>query len=342
MNDGSMRTEDLFCVPGIDLRISRVGLGGAATGGHGWGARDDEAAVAAIRRAAESGITFFDTADVYGLGLAERLLQKGLNEVPGARERSIIATKGGVRWDEHGRTTRDSSPSHLVAAAEASMRRLGVDCIPLYYLHWQDGSTPLEDSIGALCRLRDQGKVRAIGVSNIDPSDLPRLATARIAAVQVKGNLLEPDELFTTAKAAEAIGATVVCSSALADGLLSGRIGSDRIFAEDDHRLRYPLFQDGAFEEALRRVDIVRESADALRRSPAQTALRWLLDTPVANAVLCGAKRPEQLADNVGALGWTLPPNRMETLACRVPMTTCPAFEQWRRKISRQVGRPTA
>jgi aryl-alcohol dehydrogenase-like predicted oxidoreductase len=341
MSNGSIRADDLFSIPGIDLRISRLGLGGAATGGHGWGNRDDDAAVAAIRRAAECGVTFFDTADVYGLGLAECLLRKGLCEVSGARERSVIATKGGVRWDEQGRTMRDSSPPHLVAAAEASLRRLGLDCIPLYYLHWQDDQTPLEDSIDALCRLRDQGKVRTIGVSNIDPEDLPRLAAARIAAVQVKGNLLEPDELFETVGAARSIGAVVVCSSALADGLLCGCIGPERVFTADDHRLRYPLFQAGVFPEAIRRVGMVRECADGLRQTPAQIALRWLLDTSVVDAVLCGAKRPEQLIENVGSLGWSLTLDRIEFLARSIPIAVGPSFERWREQITRHVGRPS-
>lgn len=342
MSNGSLRAKDQFCIPGTDMWTSRLGLGGAATGGHGWGARDDESAVAAICRAAESGITFFDTADVYGLGLAESLLRKGLDAVPGALSRSVIATKGGVRWDEQGRTVRDSSPTYLIAAAEASMRRLGVDCIPLYYLHWQDGRTPLEDSLGALCRLRDQGKVRAIGLSNVGASELRHCATSYVAAVQVKGNLLEPDELFSTAIAASAIGAAVVCYSALADGLLAGNIGSDRVFAEDDHRIRYPLFRKGVFEDALKRVELVRVSARALKRSPSQVALRWILETPAANAVLCGAKSPGQLEDNAGALGWDLPTEDLDFLASQVPMSTCAPFETWRRQIARQVGRATA
>ncbi|MBM3766505.1 MAG: aldo/keto reductase [Acidobacteria bacterium] len=342
MSTLSPRTEDRFRIPGVDQWASRVGLGGAATGGHGWGARDDDAAVAAIRAAAEAGITFFDTADVYGLGLAERLLRLGLDQIPGALERSVIATKGGVRWDDHGRTVRDSSPTHLAAAAEASLRRLGVECIPLYYLHWQDGKTPLEDSIGALVRLREQGKVRAVGVSNVLPAELRVLASARIAAVQVKGNLLEPDEAFAVAEAAQAIGAVVICSSALADGLLSGAIGLGRVFDQDDHRRRYPLFQPGAFEEALRRVEIARGHADALGRSVAQVALRWLLDCGSADAVLCGAKRPEQLTDNAGALGWSLPPDRLHALARGVPMSTGSAFKRWREADTRRARRPAS
>lgn len=334
MTTSNQRSIDTFQIPGLHLQISRLGLGGAAIGGHGWGVRDDEAALDAIRLAAELGVTFFDTADVYGLGLAERLLCKGLADVPGAIERSIIATKGGVRWDDHGRTIRDSSPKYLYAAVEASMQRLKIDSIPLYYLHWPDGTTPVDESIGALCRLRDQGKIQAIGVSNILATDLGRLRSARIGAVQVKGNLLEPDQLFSTYQVAREIGAVVVCSSSLADGLLAGNITKDHIYTQDDHRTRYPLFQPDLLPEVLDRVGIVQEYARALRKSPAQIALRWLLETGVADAVLCGAKRPEQVIINTGAIGWELGQENIQSLAARVPLTTCDEFENWRRQIT--------
>ena len=310
----------LFALRGVTKTVSRLGLGGAPTGGHGWGVRNDESAAEAIRTAFESGITFFDTADIYGLGVAEVLLASVMDSTQGMRGAALLATKGGVAWDATGRTRRDSSPRHLRTALEQSLRRLRTDFVDLYYLHWIDGRTPIEDSIGALVELRSQGKTRAIGICNPRPADLRQLGWAEISAVQVKGNLLEPLEMIAVAGAAREIGASVVCSSALADGLLSGAIGADRRFGPDDHRSRYPLFQSPMFEQSLKHVAHLVELARSLAEPPASVALRWLLQCGYADAVLTGSTSSRHVRENCRCLRFALTPSQMAELREWVPV----------------------
>jgi aryl-alcohol dehydrogenase-like predicted oxidoreductase len=277
--------------------------------------RDDSAASNAITCAIENGVTFFDTADVYGLGLAETLLARCLDAVCGSRSSVVIATKAGVAWDDHGCTRRDSTPAYLLKAAEASLQRLRTDCIDLYYLHWSDGSTPLGDSLEALVTLRKQGKIRAIGVSNVNSNDLIQHREIGIAAIQVKGNLLEPHDAIKMAEVARILGAKVICYSGLADGLLSGSMKINQRFSADDHRSKYPLFQPGVFEATLDRVAHVVATARQFNRTAAQLSLRWLLDSGCADAVLCGATKPHHVRENIGAFGWRLRPHEISELS---------------------------
>jgi myo-inositol catabolism protein IolS len=309
-----------FSLAGMTKVVSRLGLGGAPTGGHGWGVRDDEAAEGAIRTAFENGINFFDTADVYGLGVAERILAKVMASTPGMRAGSLLATKGGVAWDTTGRTRRDSSPAYLRAALEFSLRRLQTDCVDLYYLHWPDGNTALEDSIGALVELRAQGKTRAIGICNVSAPELQKLNWAGISAIQVKGNLLEPLEMVSAARVARDLGAAVVCSSALADGLLSGAIGAETRFGADDHRSRYPLFQRPKFAQALEHVAHLVELAQEIAEPPASVALRWLLQCGYADAVLIGSTSSRHIRENCRCLRFSIADSQMAELRKRVPV----------------------
>ena len=317
------RETDAVTIPGTGVAVSRVAFGGHPVGGHGWGAvRDDQRARMALRTAVESGVTFFDTADVYGLGVSEAIHAEVLGPYIRSGEKIVVATKGGVAWDDQGRTRRDSSAKHLRRAVEDSLGRLQVDCIDLYYLHWPDGVTPVAESVQALSQLRDEGKIRTIGLSNVTPEELLGSAGAGIAAVQVMGNLLQLDELLGQLEAVRSTGAIVVCYSGLADGLLTGKIGSDTEFKGDDHRVRYPLFQPGVFEDALARVELVVDAARALGRTPAQVAQRCLLDAGIADVVLVGSSRPEHVEENAGAMGWTIPDDIVSALLSSVPMSS--------------------
>src|SRR5947207_3407434 len=146
-----------------DLEVSRVGFGGWAISGHGWGPVDDRESAAAVQRALDLGINLFDTADVYGFGHSEEVLASALGD---ERRHAVIATKFGVTWDARGRVSRDVSPPRVVAALEASLRRLRLDCIPLYQVHWPDGATPVAATMEALRRCQEAGKVRWIGCCN--------------------------------------------------------------------------------------------------------------------------------------------------------------------------------
>lgn len=316
------RESDVVTLPGTGVSVTRVAFGGHPVGGHGWGvARDDQRSRLALRTAVESGVTFFDTADVYGLGVSEVIHAEVLGPYLRAGENIVVATKGGVAWDDHGRTRRDSSAKYLRRAVENSLGRLKVDCIDLYYLHWPDGLTPVAESVEELSRLREEGKIRTIGLSNVTAKELLSSAGAGIAAVQVKGNLLQLDDLLGQLEAVRRTGALVVCYSGLADGLLTGRIGSDSEFKGDDHRARYPLFQPGVFEDALERVQLVVDAARSLGRTPAQVAQRCLLDAGIADAVLVGSSRPEHVEENAGAMGWTIPDDTRNALLNSVPLS---------------------
>jgi len=330
MNCGGHAT---FCVPGVPVHATRLGLGGAPTGGHGWGPRDDVSAAAAVVEALDAGITFFDTADVYGLGLAEEILGTVLGRCSSSRSGVVIATKGGVAWDSTGHTWRDSSPTHLRHALEASLRRLRTDCIDLYYLHWTDGTTPLAASVEALTMFRTQGKVRAIGVCNIKREQLSAISWAGLAAVQVKGNLLEPTDLLAVSDEARRIGATVVCSSALADGLLTGAITADRQFGPNDHRSRYPLFQPGTFEIALQHVGHLADMSRKIKKAPTSVALRWLLQSRLADAVLTGSTSARHIRENLDCLNFNLTQEQMALLAARVPLESAEALTQLIRQV---------
>lgn len=285
---------------GNGSQVSRLGMGCWAIGGHGWGppVRDGDS-TRAIRYAAECGCNFFDTADVYGLGHSERILQEALGE---ARTRVVIASKGGIRWDATNRTWRDCSPAYLGTALDASRRRLGLDTIPLYYVHWPDGVTPVAAVMETMARFREQGKIGALGVSNFSLAQLQMaMRVTRIDACQMKYSLLDRSEAASILPACLENGITPVFYGALADGLLTGKFSAASTFGPDDHRSRMPNFQGQRFLDNLRRIEAVRASAVAARATLGQIALRWVMDAVAASVVLFGAKTVDQVSENVRA-----------------------------------------
>lgn len=290
-------------------QVTRLGMGCWAAGGHGWGEVNDRESIAAIRYAYDRGVTFFDTADVYGLGKSESILRQALGK---SLNSVFVASKGGVRWDKSGNVWNDSSPEYLQRAVEASLQRLGVERIPLYYLHKHDHKTLLPETIGALLRLREQGKIGEIGVSNLSPSQVAKaLAVAPIQAVQVRFSLLERARGEELASLCRRHGVKLVAWGALADGLLTGKFNRGSTFREDDHRSRLPDFQGKRFVENLRTVEILRKIADRRNVSLSQLALRWVLDKYDWACSLFGAKTAAQVEDNLGATGWHLSQEEM-------------------------------
>jgi len=287
-----------------DDRISRLGLGGCPLGGHGWGKVDDSESLAAVRRAVDRGIAFFDTADVYGLGHSEEILAKGLGAL---RHKVVIASKFGVRRDAGGRTCKDISPLYLRTALEASLRRLRVDCIPLYYAHWPDGVTPVTEVMSELMRVREEGKIRWIGLSNFSSPEVEQaLAVGPVHAVQAQFSLLARRSAADLLPVVRRSKTALVTWGSLAQGMLTGEFDARSIFAADDRRSRYEAFQGAAYRTNLAAVEVVKQVAERYGKTPAQVAIRWLLDTPGVGAVLFGAKRPAQVDENLGADGWRL------------------------------------
>lgn len=289
-----------------DLYVSRLGLGGCPFGGHGWGKVSDDNSIGAVRAALDMGINFFDTADVYGLGHSEKILSHALGN---ERHEVVIATKFGVRCDEQKNTVKDISIKHLRKSLEASLLRLRLDCIPLYYVHWPDGKTPVEEAIGELEKFRRQGKIRAIGVSNFS-ADQTRLAReiAPIACLQVQLSLLDRSAL-SLEPVLHQTEASLVTWGSLAQGLLSGKYDAHSRFGIDDRRHLYENFQGEKLVHNLQTVDLVKKIATHLGKTPAQIAIRWLLDTPPVSCVLFGAKTREQVLDNTGSVDWSLTEN---------------------------------
>lgn len=290
-------------------RFTRMGMGCWAIGGHGWGTVNDNDSIKAIRHAYERGVTFFDTADCYGLGKSERLLHQSLDN----NLRSLfVASKGGVRWDESGRVWNDSSPEYLRTAVEASLQRLGLERIPLYYLHKADGITPVPEIMNGLMKLREEGKIGEIGVANFTASQLEEaLKVAPVRVVQEQFNLLHRDRALEFATLCQNHGVLLVAWGALADGLLTGKFDRWSTFGEDDHRSRLPAFSGENFLEALQRVSDLKSVAQRYGVSLSQLALRWVLDIFPWTCPLFGAKTASQVEENLGAAGWKLTSEEM-------------------------------
>ncbi len=286
------------------LSVSRLGMGCWAIGGHGWGKVNDDDSVLAVREAFNQDVNFFDTADAYGFGHSENIIRRALGK---ERKRVVIASKFGVRWDSAGRTWRDNSPAYMNRALEASLRRLGLDTLPLYYVHWPDGITPISDVIGEMDRMREQGKIKAIGISNFTPDQLNEaLECASIDAVQIQFSLIAQAQARLIIPICQEHSISLVSWGSLADGLLTGKFNAKTRFGPDDHRSHNKNFQGRLFSHQLKVVDKLSSVAAQLGVGLPQLVLRWLLDTAGVSTVLFGAKTDDQVNDNLGAMGISL------------------------------------
>ena len=287
------------------LPTSRIGLGTWAIGGWMWGGTDEAQSIATIRSAIERGVTLIDTAPVYGFGRSEEIVGKALAE-GGLRDKVQIATKVGLSWKD-GEPFRDSRPARIREEIEASLGRLRTDVIDLYQVHWPDLETPIGETAEALERLRREGKVRAIGLSNHSPAQMDAFRlVARVDAVQPPYNLFEREMEADVLPYAKSAGLTVFCYGALCRGLLAGRMTAKTGFVGDDLRRRDPKFQNGRFQQYLAAAKAMETLArERFGKSLPGLAVRWILDQGPTIA-LWGARRPEQL-DPVGEVsGWRL------------------------------------
>jgi aryl-alcohol dehydrogenase-like predicted oxidoreductase len=281
-----------------------------------WGIVDERAARNAVARALELGITLFDTADVYGLGRSEERLGVALGS---AAKDAVIATKFGINWrvEEAGRakTFRDASPRRVQEALEGSLRRLGIDCIPLYFVHWPDPATPIQETMETLLRCRAAGKVRYVGLSNFSAAQI-RAANAvmPIAALQVEYNLITRSPESELIPQALALSTAVFAYGPLAQGLLTAKFDAGVQFANNDRRHRLPHFQKPALHDNLRLAQGARAIGEERGMSTAQVAIRWILQQPGISVAIAGAKSASQVDDNVGAAGWTLSDEEMARL----------------------------
>ena len=287
-----------------DLSVSRIGFGCWAIGGHGYGRSNDRDSLNTIRQALDAGINFFDTADVYGFGHSEEILSKGLGP---ARNEVVIATKFGVTWDDSGRTYYDCSPQRLEKAIEGSLRRLKVDCIPLYQIHWYDNVTPLHSTLALLLRYQEQGKIKHIGCSNFSLSLLVDVSKEfRFETVQYPYNLADRSMSKTMETCVQTYGMSVITYDVLARGLFSGKHSIQHTFGRGDTRNKDGRFHGEQLTAYLRFVDRMRQTGKRYEKSPAQVAIRWVLQNESICASLVGMTNREQVTENVGAIGWAL------------------------------------
>jgi aryl-alcohol dehydrogenase-like predicted oxidoreductase len=281
-------------IQNTDIRPSRIGLGTWAIGGWKWGGADDDAAVATIQRALDSGINLIDTAPAYGQGHSEEIVGRAIQ---GRRERVVVATKVGLEWDERGEPRRNASASRIRKEIGDSLARLQTDYVDIYQVHWPDPATPMEETAKAMQALYDAGKIRAIGVSNFSPAQMNEFATfSKLHTVQPPYNLFERAAERDILPYAMAHSLTALTYGALCRGLLSGTTREDTTFKGDDLRREDPKFQPPRFAQYLRAVARLDEFARAhYDKRVLHLALRWLLDQPGVVAALWGARRPDQV-----------------------------------------------
>jgi aryl-alcohol dehydrogenase-like predicted oxidoreductase len=292
-------------IPGTALRVGRVALGTWAMGGWMWGGTDERESVATIRAALEQGINLIDTAPVYGFGVSEEIVGRAVAPA-GLRSRAVIATKVGLEWRD-GKVYRNATRDRIMQEIEQSLRRLRTDYIDIYQVHWPDPLVAIEETADAMRTLYEQGKIRAIGVSNFSVAQMESFR--RVAPLHV---LQPPYNLFERAIESDILpycranNIATLGYGALCRGLLSGRMRTDTVFDGDDLRRLDPKFQQPRFAqylEAVRQLD--RFAQDRFQRRVIHLAVRWMLDQGISVA-LWGGRRPDQLTATHGVADWSL------------------------------------
>jgi aryl-alcohol dehydrogenase-like predicted oxidoreductase len=310
------------------LEITTVGFGAWAAGGGGWsfswGPQDDDASIAAMRHAIERGVNWIDTAAVYGLGHSEQVVGQFLQTL-GSRDRPFVFTKCGLEWDESDTmkvSRRTLHPDSIRRECEASLRRLGVDRIDLYQFHWPDeGGVPVEDSWDAMTRLVEQGKVRAIGVSNFDVKLLERCEARRhVDSLQPPFSMIKREAAGSQIPWCTSHGTGVICYSPMQSGILTDAFSAARVaaFAADDWRRRGPEFKSPQLERNIQLRDALKPIAARHRTTVSAVAIAWVLAWPGITGAIVGARSAEQVDGWLPAAGHALDPADLDAIAAAI------------------------
>jgi len=309
------------------LEITPVVFGAWAIGGWMWGGSDEQDAISAITASIDSGINMIDTAAIYGMGDSERIVAKAIK---GRRDKVLIATKCGMRWggtegsdawetvDNNGQKLvvhRYANPKSIIEECENSLKRLDLDVIDLYQIHWPDTTTPPESSMEAMVRLKEQGKIRAIGVSNYNVEWMSRAATVgQIDSLQPPFSLLRRDIEAEILPHCINNNIGVICYSPLERGLLTGAVSPSRQFAEGDHRAKHPYFTEERRKAVLEALEELQPICNAYKASPAQLIINWTIQQPGITAAIVGARNAAQATHNAAALNFTLKKDELEEI----------------------------
>jgi len=313
-------------IGGSGISASAVGLGTWAIGGWMWGGTDERQSIAAIQASIDAGISLIDTAPAYGMGLAETIVGKA---IAGRRDKVVLVTKCGLVWHVNEGAYffhQDGKPVHRYLGAasirhevEESLKRLGTDYIDHYVTHWQDATTPIAETVETLVRLKDEGKIRSIGASNVSPEDLVAyIATGALDAIQEEYSMVRRDIETTLLPLCRTSAVSVLSYSSLALGLLSGKVGPERVFAGDDQRKGNPRFSQANREKIARLTRRLEPVAEAHGASIAQVVIAWTIAQPGITFSLCGARDPAQAVENAAAARLRLAENELALISVGV------------------------
>ncbi|RRB06606.1 aldo/keto reductase [Larkinella rosea] len=303
-----------------DLTVSAIAFGAWAVGGWMWGGTERKDAVEAIKASFDLGVTTIDTAPVYGQGTSEEIVGEAIRGIP--RDQVQILTKYGMRWnlakgtlafhtrDNHGTPIdvyKFASKESIIKECEDSLERLGTDYIDLYQIHWPDVTTPISETMEAVSRLIEQGKVREAGVSNYNVEQMKEAErTLKLVSNQVSYSMVKRDIEAELVPYCLETNKSIVAYSPLERGLLAGKIRPGHQFAEGDHRVNYKAFKDGNIDRVWPMLDQLNALADQKQVTMSQLVIRWTIDRPAITVALVGARNAEQAVQNAKAMDVTL------------------------------------
>lgn len=295
-----------------NLEVSEIGFGTWPISGHGMGKVDERDSENTIFRAIEMGVNFFDTADMYGFGYAEELVGRF---VTSSFKDMIIATKVGLEWDNHGNLRRNLQADYVIRACEDSLKRLKTDKIDLYQLHWPDPDTPIEETMEALRKLVDSGKVRYVGVSNFSVEQIEEASQCMpIVSNQIEYHLLDRTAENTVIPHAYENEVSILPYKVLGRGILTGKFKGISQFEKGDWRSEEDIFQKNQLRQSLERVDQLKPIAASCGCTVSQLVIAWTLRWEHVPSVIIGAKRPDQMEESCLGSGITLGPDHLQML----------------------------